>query len=649
MNARLRKSNDEMITIQRSPTPCAIRTKISLRSRHCCDMMATCSDQRRISLSDQLQAAVGLHRQGQLTRAQRIYEDILQAQPRHFDALHLLGIIAAVTGNPQCAVDLFRRALEIDPDNAYAHNNLGTALQELGQWGEALASLDRAAALKTDYAEPFYNRGNVFRHTKRWQEAVANYDQAIGRKSDYAEAYCNRGIALAELKQFEAALSSYDCALAIKHDYAEAYYNRGIVLCSGGQWEAALQSYDRAIMLKSDYAEAYANRAFALQELDRTDEAVASCNQAVTVKPDCAEAHCNRGSVLHTTRRLEEALAGYDKAISIKPDYATAHVNRAMALLLMGDYQKGWTDYEWRGKEENTWTVTEKRNLSQPLWLGQVSLEGKSILLQSEQGYGDIIQFCRYAELAADLGARVILEVPQALAGLLQGLKGVAELIVQGEPLPPFDYYCPLMSLPLAMNTRLSAVPAKIPYLSAGDDRSRRWRQKLGERTRTRVGLVWGSGVRPNPRLSSNSRRNIALAKLAPLKHPDIEFYSLQKGQPAESELEALIASNWDGPEIKDFTGDIRDFEDTAALIEQLDLVISVDTSTAHLAGASGKPVWILLRFDACWRWLLDRSDSPWYPTARLYRQERTGDWDPVVQRVRVDLEQFSMRVYPRR
>jgi hypothetical protein len=313
----------------------------------------------------------------------------------------------------------------------------------------------------------------------------------------------------------------------------------------------------------------------------------------------------------------------------------------------VGNYPQGWADYEWRWKDQQGWIIKEKRNFPQPLWLGETSLAGKSILLQSEQGYGDTIQFCRYAPLVAALGARVMLEVPKALLGLLQSLEGVAQLMVHGEPLPPFDCYCPLLSLPLAMNTLLSDVPARVPYLKPSEAHSRRWQNRLGDRRGPRVGLVWSGGFRPGrPELwSVNDRRNIPLAKFAALKHPGIEYYSLQKGQPAESELEELAAHDWDGPHIKDFTSEIDDFADAAGLIEQLDLVISVDTATAHLAGALGKPVWILNRYDTCWRWLLDRDDSPWYPTVRLYRQERPGDWESVLRRVSSDLQQMCASI----
>ena len=594
-------------------------------------------------LETKLQQAVTLHTQGQLSRAQSIYEEILRAQPRHFDALHLMGVIAAMSGNPRKAAELIGRALEVVPESAIAHNNRGAALHELGQWEAALASYERAAALKRDYAEPLYNRGNLFKDLKRWQAAVTSYEQAIALRQDYAEAWCNRGICLAEMAQWQAALASYDRAITINPGYAEAHYNRATVLCGLRDWEAALNAYDRALVLKRDYAEAHSNRAFALKELGRLDEALASCDRAAALKPGFAAAYSNRGGVLVASNRIAEALASYDKAISLEPHGAAAYVNRGMARLLLGDYPNGWADYEWRWKDTAGWIIKEKRDFPQPLWLGETSLAGRSILLQSEQGYGDTIQFCRYAKEVAALGARVILEVPQALAGVLRSLAGVAQLVVQGESLPPFDCYCPLLSLPLAMRTTLAAVPAPVPYLRASDEQRRRWRGRLGERRGPRVGLVWSGGFRPGlPALwSGNDRRNIPLTALSALKDSGADFYSLQKGQPAESELAALLARNWDGPPIRDYTRELDDFDATAALIEQLDLVISVDTATAHLAGALGKPVWILNRFDTCWRWLLERSDSPWYPTATLYRQERAGDWAGVIRRVHGDLLTF--------
>ena len=281
-----------------------------------------------------------------------------------------------------------------------------------------------------------------------------------------------------------------------------------------------------------------------------------------------------------------------------------------------------------------------KANFTQPLWRGSNEITGKTILLHAEQGFGDTIQFCRYVPLVLKCGARVVLEVPKPLHALMSTLPGNAQIVSRGDPLPEFEYQCPLMSLPLAFKTTLSNIPANIPYLKTIPDKSHFWSEKLGATDKLRVGLVWSGGFRPDqPELQQvNQRRNIPLAKFAPLKHTDIEFYSLQKGQPAETELAEIIRHKWDGPHIFDFTSLLNDFSDTAALVENLDLVISVDTSAAHLAGAIGKPAWILNRFDTDWRWLLDRTDSPWYPTVKLYRQEKAANWDGVIQRIKDDL-----------
>jgi tetratricopeptide (TPR) repeat protein len=558
--------------------------------------------------------------------------------------LTFLSVIAFQFNEPHLVIDLTAKALEVDPMSAGSHLMHGHAQSQLRRWEDALASYDRAIALQPEFADGYFYRGNVLCEIGRHQAAVASYDEALRFKPDGAEIHNNRGLALFELKQHEAALASYDRAVASNPRYVEAYFSRGNVLRELKQLEAALVSYDQAIAMKPGYALAYSNRANVLSELLRFDAALASYEAAIDIEPGYVDAYCNRGNLLADMRRFDDALRDFNRAIAIDPQYAQAYFSRSLVSLLLGDLVNGWRDFEWRWKNEHCATSKEKRNFARPLWLGEQSLRGKTILLHSEQGLGDTIQFCRYSKLVAGLGARVILEVPRALANLLASLQGVAALVIRGEPLPLFDYYCPLMSLPLAFKTTLAGVPAEVPYLRADEGRKRYWSGRLGKRTDLlRVGLVWSGGFRPNqPELwSVNQRRNIPLAKLAELKQPGIEFYSLQKGRPAEAELSDLVAKHWNGPDLVNHTSDLFDFADTAALIEQLDLVITVDTSMAHLAGALGKPVWILNRFDTCWRWLLDRTDSPWYPTARLYRQQRPGEWEGVVDVIRRDLQQM--------
>jgi tetratricopeptide (TPR) repeat protein len=626
------------------------------------------------NLSAKLQQAVSYHQSGRLGRAEALYEEILRDQPRNAVALHMLGLCAAQNKNLERSVALIGKALELDPNNAIAYNNRGSALQELEQWPAALAnfnraitlqpgyakahyncgrvlreleqldgalgSFERAVAIKADYAEAHSGRGLVFYELGRLAESLTSYDRAVAADPNLAEAWFSRGVLLKRLGQKDEALASYDRAIAVQDEYAEAHFNRGNLLHELGRRDAALASFERAIAIRPHYAQAHCNRAVILQEVNQLAEALASLDRAIDIEPAYTEAHLNRGVVLHELQRLDAALASYDKAIAIDPEFPEAHFYRSLTLLLAGDFERGWVDHEWRSRCKGASKVQEASQA--PQWHSRKteSLAGKTVLLRAEQGLGDTIQFCRYATAVAELGATVILEVQRPLMSLLAGLEGASRVIGQGDALPGFDHQCTLMSLPLAFGTTVSSVPAAVPYLRSSAEKLDFWKEKLGDRRKARVGLVWSGGFRAGrPELwPVNDRRNIPLAKLAPLRHADIEFISLQKGRPAESELAELTYVGWDGPALTDFSPLLNDFSDTAALIEQLDLVISVDTSTAHLAGALGKPVWILNRFDSCWRWLTQRTDSPWYPTARLYRQERASDWDGVVERVRADL-----------
>jgi tetratricopeptide (TPR) repeat protein len=560
-----------------------------------------------------LQRAITLHQQGQLTQARTLYESILKKNPRHFDCLHLLGVIAAQLKNPARAVQLIERAIDVHPHDAAAHCNLGSAFKELDQFESAIACYDRAIAIRPDYADAYFNRSIAARELKDWAMALASCDAAIALRSNFAQAHCSRGKVFKEQRQWNLALACFDRAIELKPGFAEAHTERGIVLRELGEHEAALESYAAAIEFDPKHFQAYVSRGNLQKERGDADAALESFARAIAIKPDCATAHCNRSTI----------------------------------LLVRGDFENGWHEFEWRWRERHGTLIQQKRHFSQPQWLGAKSLARKTILLHHEQGLGDTLQFCRYATLVAELGARVLLQVPNPLTRLLRSLAGVAAVFAEGEPLPAFDYYCPLMSLPLAFKTQVSTIPARIPYLASPPETARYWRDKFGASAKLRVGLVWSGGFRPTqPEVwAAHQRRNIPLAMLAPLAHPDVEFYSLQKGEPAESELSALHATAWQGPSIIDATAELADFADTAGLVEQLDLVIAVDTSTAHLAGALGKPVWILNRHDTCWRWLLDRNDTPWYPSARLYRQSSPGDWAGVVTRLRTDLARLAAGV----
>ena len=661
--------------------------------------------QLQSQVAELLAQGLALHQQGQLMQARLIYEQVLAKQPQNFDALHLLGVVALQTNNSDLAAELiglairinsndfaahsnhgvalqglkrveealvsYDKAIAIKPDYADAYFNRGIALRELRRVEEALASYDRAIAIKSDYAEAYYergialqklerveealasydraiaikpnyaeaytNRGLALQGLKRTAEALASYDRAIAIRRDYAEAYSNRGVVLQELKRVEEALVSYDKAIAIKPDYVEAYYNRGVALLELKRVEESLTSYDRAIAIKPDYAEAYANRGIALQELKRVDEALASYGRAIEIKPDYAEAYFNRGSALHDLKRVEEAFANYDVAIATKPDFVEACWNKSLGLLLAGDFVRGWELYEWRWKFEKT--GLKSRNFPQPLWLGTEELAGKSILLHAEQGLGDTIQFCRYAKLVKALGAKVLLEAPKALLGLLSGLEGVDELIEQGKMLPAFDYHCPLLSLPLAFDTRVETIPRDGPYLKVDPVRAVSWRDRLGAKWGVRVGLAW-SGNRAN---KSDHRRSMALETImASLPMDGFDYVSLQWEVRTEDET-ARAALTGSG-RLRHFGDELADFRDMAALAAAMDVVVCVDTGVAHMCGALGLRTFVLLPYIPDWRWLLDRDDTPWYESLKLYRQGADRMWGAPLERIARDLALLSGR-----
>ena len=622
------------------------------------------TNQAAIQAQAIFQQALLLHQRGHLIQAKTLYEDILKTLPKHFDALHLLGVIASQTKNPQKAVKLMDQAIKIDPNIAEVHSNRGVALYDLKQFDAALASCDRAIALRPDYAEAYNNRGNVFQALKQFDAAVASYDKAIALRPDYGGAYNSRGNALQEIKQFDAALASYDKAIALKPDYAEAYNNRGNVFQLLNQFDAALASYDKAIALRPDYAEAYYDRGHVLQEVEQLDAALASYDKAIILRPDDAEAYYDRGNVLHDLKRFDDALtsydkaiafnpsyadayitrgnvlkdikqfdaamASYDKAIALKPDYVLGQWNQSLLLLLLGNFDLGWEGYELRWQNESF--TLPIRNFTQPLWVGKGSLAGKTILLHSEQGLGDAIQFSRYATRVSALGARVILEAGKPLLSLFSTLSGVSQWVERGSPLPSFDFHCPLLSLPLAFKTHRDSIPSSVPYLFSDPEKVSRWQSRLGAKYKPRVGIVWSG----SPTHKNDRNRSILLSQLIKHLPDDCLYVSLQK-EVRDTDKDVLGYRN----DILHYGSELNDFSDTAALCELMDIVISVDTSVAHLAGALGKEVWILLPYVPDWRWLLDRNDSPWYPTAKLYRQEVIGDWDGVLEKVKSDLMQL--------
>lgn len=513
---------------------------------------------------------------------------------------------------------------------AYSYEQ-GVEFLKRKQLHAAIACFDSAIAIDPKNGDAHFNRGVALHELLRPKSAIESYNKAIAAKPEDAEAHFNRGLALQELGQLDAAILSYDKAIAIRPDYNKAYCNRGVALKGLKQLDAAIASYNKAIALKPDSAEAYCNRGVALKERRRLDTAITSFNKAIAINPSYAEAYFNRGIVLQELGFLESAVADYDHAIHFKPDYADAQWNKSTALLLSGNYEKGWKLYEWRWKKTNF--PSPKRDFSKPVWLGDIPLRDKTILLHSEQGLGDTIQFCRYADLLSKQGARVILEAPSILASLLETLEGVSRVVTKGSPLPSFDYHTPLMSLPLAFGTNLDSIPSPQRYLKSNVEKSAYWSRRLGEKTKPRIGLVWSSA---SP-FTGDSSRSIALSQFMKiLPKENCEFICLQKeiNDIDKELLESLTNINF-------FGNELNDFSDTAALIDCVDLVVSTCTSVPHLSCALGKPTWIMLSYAPDWRWLLEKTDSPWYHSARLYRQKSPGDWQSVIESVKNDLLDF--------
>ena len=454
----------------------------------------------------------------------------------------------------------------------------------------------------------------------------------------------DRGFELHRQGQLAQAQSIYEQVLATQPAHFDALHLLGVIAYQNKQLDLSLSLIRKAMTINPNYASAHSNLGNTLKELNRVEEALVSFERAIELDPDFEMPHNNRGLVLQDMGRVDEALISYDRAIALKPGYAEACWNKSLALLLAGDLAQGWEMFEWRWKAEKT--GLKARDLPAPLWLGEQDISGKTLLIHPEQGLGDTIQFCRYAKLAKERGARVVMCVPKALMLLLSGLEGVDELVEVGQALPHFDYHCPMMSLPLAFNTKLDTIPLSKGYLKADPIKSEAWRARLGPKTRARVGLVWNGGFRADqPELwAANGRRNVELSLLAAsLNHLDVDFYSLQKGEPAESEIKGRELEFWPGGNFHNYAHEFKDFSDTAALIDNLDLVVAVDTSTAHVAAALGKPTWILNRFDTCWRWLLNRNDSPWYDAVKLYRQDNSRHWRPVLQQVVDEITTFNI------
>jgi tetratricopeptide (TPR) repeat protein len=550
------------------------------------------SPQFLATLGRALNEGVALQRQGKLADAEKIYTRILKTLPDQFDALQLLAELKMQRGKPGEAFRLMAAAVKARPDSADAHAHLGHVLRALKRDADALASYDKALTLEPHNIDALGSRADLLLGLRRPAEALACLDRILAAAPAHAEARAHRGIALAALGRHDEALAELDAVLRAGPNPIVAY-NRGLTLAGLGRNAEAVEAYERTLAAIPNHVAALMSRGVALQALNR-----------------------------HA-----EALASFDRVLALAPDYADAHFNKSLALLAVGDYGAGQAAYEWRWKRSGA--AGPRQNFGRPLWLGETPLRGKTLLLHAEQGLGDTIMLARYLPRLAAAGAKVILEVHPELKALLTRMSGAAAVIAFGEARPPFDLHCPLGSLPLAFKTEPASVPADIPYLAADPSRIERWRPRLAALDSPRVAIVWaGNAAHANDR-----NRSLPFAKLAPLwAGGGARLVSLQR-DPRASEAEALAAAP-----VLHLGRELADFDDTAAVLACCDLVIAVDTSVAHLAGALGRPLRVLLPFSADWRWTRDAGRSPWYPSARLYREPRPGDWDDVIARVAKDL-----------
>ncbi len=530
-------------------------------------------------------ALTALHA-GRLPEAERLFRKALKRNPGDADALHGLGIVHLQLKQPARALGFLERALRCGQPTSLLHNNHATALNALQRPQQALDSLHQAIGLAPEDATLHYNLGNT----------------------------------LMALLRDEPALASFSRAVALDPALRPAWQNKAVIEQRLGLHAAALATCDHLIAMSPHAARLHAVRGEALLALDRPAEAVADLAAAADAGE--TQARVNQAYALDAAGRSTDAMAVIEAALRDDPEFVMAHWNAASICLSLGDFARGWREYEWRWHKPEF--RARARAFGQPLWLGQADLAGRTILLHAEQGFGDTMQFCRYVPLVAALGARVIFEVPPPLRSLLGTLAGGAALVNRGGALPDFDMHCPLMSLPLAFGTTLDTIPAATPYLAADPGRVDAWRSRLGRASRPRIGLAWsGSST-----YTGDATRSAPLAALAGLIRPGFDYVSVQKDVRAEDAAAAQALG------VRLTGGDVADFADAAALAAALDLVISVDSAPAHLAGALGKPVWVLLHRTAEWRWLRDRADSPWYPTATLFRQARALDWAELATRV---------------
>lgn len=566
---------------------------------------------------------------GRLDCAERDILAALKINPHSHLLLNDLGEVQAQLGKTQKALQSFTSAISKKNDFHEAHLNKGDILQSLERYHEAVEAYKVAVDIDPFSKAALNNLGNALNNLGQFDDAIKIFDLCLSLKSDFAPTLSNKATSLQKLGRVEEAIESFKVALKVDPFAPKVLYNMANCLAEVDP-EEALITYNRAIELDPNYSEALNNKGNLLKALGRFSEALDAFDHVIKINPDPAEPYYNRGNLLQDLKRYEESIASYRIAIDKRPDYPNAQWNLSLLLLRLGQFEEGWQRYEWRWQRPEF--TSPKRGFSPPLWLGKECLKNKTLLVHSEQGLGDTIQFSRFVKKLEKIAGDIILEVPPTLFQLLNIYDDNVRLIKKGERLPDFDYHCPMLSLPLALGTHLNNIPYPEGYLLADKEKTSYWANILGPKKRPRVGIVW-SGSEGH---KDDTFRSIGLHKFLEIMQLDIDLISLQKEVRTDDKNFMLSNSS-----IKHFGDQLADFADTAALCEAMDLVISVDTSVAHLSGALGKKTWLLVADKSDFRWMEERLDTPWYKSVALYRQDISADWGSVFSDLLLDLRKI--------
>lgn len=562
-------------------------------------------------------------------QARHAYELAIQLRADYSSAHFNLGNLHAEAGNADAALDAFDRAIALNAVTSDVWCNRGNLLKQQGRLEQALESYDEALRLKSDDATLWSNRGLTRHEMGRFEQALSDYDKALELRPTYVNAYCNKGNSLRSLKRSSEAMACYDHALQLDANNAQAHCNRGLLLRELNEIGLAMNSFNEAIRCNPSLAQAYSNRALMHKASGDYDASMRDQLKALDIDPLMADAHTNMGALFHDLNRIEDAIACHRKAIALDPQHPQANWNLSLDLILDGQMEEGWKLYEWRLHKLGL--GMSHLHHGKPRWNPEISPDGLTILLVHEQGFGDTLQFCRFALMLRQAGARVFMEAPLSLHAVLRSLSPNIQIFEDDGCYQSFDVWCPLLSLPMELKTRIDSIPNGEPYLSVDAVKAEAWEAKLRALTglapnddrRMRVGIC----VSGNPNHENTANRDVPLKALLDAL-PDCHDYVMLQKRISENEQMELAAT---ALTMTQWSEDLHDFSDTAALCSRLDLIISVDTSVAHLAAAIGRPTWILLPWVPDWRWMMDRTDSPWYPTVRLFRQQAMKDWaDPL-------------------